>query len=174
MDNRFSEVIDLIKQARIKAVRSVNAELINLYWNVGEYIFNKVENTEWGMSVVSDLAHYIQRNEPGIKGFSDKNMWRMKQFYEAYKDVPKLSAMLREISWTHNLTIFSRCKTNEEKEFYLRLCIKENYSYRELERQISTSLFERAITGDLKLSAPLRVLNKDLTMSFRDSYVLSF
>src|SRR5690606_32465488 len=89
-------------------------------------------------------------------------------------DVPKLSAMLREISWTHNLTIFSRCKTVEEKEFYLRLCIKENYSYRELERQISTSLFERAITGDLKLSAPLRVLNKDLTISFRDSYVFEF
>lgn len=80
------------------------------------------------MSVVSELAQYIQRNEPGIKGFSDKNMWRMKQFYESYKDVPKLSAMLREISWTHNLTIFSRCKTVEEKEFYLRLCI--NYSYR--------------------------------------------
>jgi len=174
MDNRFSGIIDLIQQARIKALRSVNAELINLYWNVGEYIFNKVENAEWGVSVVSELAQYIQRNEPGIKGFSDKNMWRMKQFYESYKDVPKLSAMLREISWTHNLTIFSRCKTVEEKEFYLRLCIKENYSYRELERQISTSLFERAITGDLKLSAPLRVLNKDLTISFRDSYVFEF
>ena len=174
MDNRFSEVIDLIQLTRIKALRSVNAELINLYWNVGEYIFNKVENAEWGVSVVSELAQYIQRNEPGIKGFSDKNMWRMKQFYESYKDVPKLSAMLREISWTHNLTIFSRCKTVEEKEFYLRLCIKENYSYRELERQISTSLFERAITGDLKLSAPLRVLNKDLTISFRDSYVFEF
>ncbi|SEA67771.1 Predicted nuclease of restriction endonuclease-like (RecB) superfamily, DUF1016 family [Arachidicoccus rhizosphaerae] len=174
MDNRFSGIIDLIQQARIKALRSVNAELINLYWNVGEYIFNKVENAEWGVSVVSELAQYIQRNEPGIKGFSDKNMWRMKQFYESYKDVPKLSAMLREISWTHNLTILSRCKTVEEKEFYLRLCIKENYSYRELERQISTSLFERAITGDLKLSAPLRVLNKDLTISFRDSYVFEF
>ena len=174
MGNRFSDIIDLIQQARIRALRSVNAELINLYWNVGEYIFNKVENAEWGVSVVSELTQYIQRNEPGIKGFSDKNMWRMKQFYESYKDVPKLSAMLREISWTHNLTIFSRCKTVEEKEFYLRLCIKENYSYRELERQISTSLFERAITGDLKLSAPLRVLNNGLTISFRDSYVFGF
>lgn len=174
MENGFSDIIDLIQQARIKAIRSVNAELINLYWNVGEYIFNKMENAEWGVSVVSELAQYIQCNEPGIKGFSDKNMWRMKQFYESYKDVPKLSALLREISWTHNLTIFSRCKTVEEKEFYLRLCIKENYSYRELERQISTSLFERAITGDLKLSAPLRVLNKDLTISFRDSYVFEF
>jgi len=115
MDNRFSEVIDLIKQARIKAVRSVNAELINLYWNVGEYIFNKVEDTEWGVSVVSDLAQYIRRNEPGIKGFSDKNLWRMEQFYESYKDVPKLSTVLRQISWSHNLAIFSRCKTLEKR-----------------------------------------------------------
>ncbi|SEA48955.1 Protein of unknown function [Arachidicoccus rhizosphaerae] len=105
MDNRFTEIIDLIQQARIKAVRSVNAELINLYWNVGEYIFNKVENKEWGVSVVSDLAQYIQRNEPGIKGFTDKNLWRMKQFYESYKDVPKLSTVLRQISCSHNLAI---------------------------------------------------------------------
>jgi predicted nuclease of restriction endonuclease-like (RecB) superfamily len=76
--------------------------------------------SEWGDSVVTELAKYIQQNEPGIKGFSDKNIWRMKQFYEAYKDFPKLSTLLREISWSHNLTIFSRCKTLEEKEFYLK------------------------------------------------------
>lgn len=174
MDNRFSEVIDLIQQARIKAVRSVNAELINLYWNVGEYIFNKVENTEWGVSVVSDLAQYIQRNEPGIKGFSDKNLWRMKQFYESYKDVPKLSTVLRQISWSHNLAIFSRCKTLEEREFYLNISIKENFTFRELERQISAGYFERVMVGDLKLSTPLRVLKDDLTGSFRDSYVFEF
>ncbi len=118
MDKRFTDIIQHIKQSRKNALRAVNAELINLYWNTGEYISKKIDQSEWGDSVVKDLAEYILANEPEIKGFSDKNIWRMKQFYESYKDCPKLSPLVREISWTNNLLIFSRCKTIEEKEFY--------------------------------------------------------
>ncbi|WP_240485947.1 DUF1016 N-terminal domain-containing protein [Anditalea andensis] len=66
---------------------------------------HRVVSAEWGQSVVKELAQYLQRNEPELKGFSDKNLWRMKQFYEVYKDFPNHSAVLREISWTNNLTI---------------------------------------------------------------------
>lgn len=69
---------------------------------------------------MTELANFIQAHEPEIKGFSDKNIWRMKQFYETYKDFPKLSPLVREISWTNNLLIFSRCKTVEEMEFYIK------------------------------------------------------
>ena len=98
MNNRFSEILNLIKHSRSNAIRSVNAELIDLYWNIGKHISQKIEQAEWGNSVVTELAKHIQQNEPGIKGFSDKNIWRMKQFYETYKDFPKLSTLLREIS----------------------------------------------------------------------------
>jgi predicted nuclease of restriction endonuclease-like (RecB) superfamily len=98
----------------------------------------------------------------------------MKQFYETYKDFPKLSTLLREISWSHNLAIFSRCKTTEEREFYLKLTKKESYSFRELERQISASLFERTIIGNSKLSTALRESNQDITNTFKDSYVFEF
>jgi predicted nuclease of restriction endonuclease-like (RecB) superfamily len=158
MDNRFIDIIQLIKQSRTNAIKSVNAELINLYWNIGEYIYKKLEIAEWGDSVVVELANYIQRNEPELKGFSDKNIWRMKQFYETYKDYPKLSTVLREISWSHNLAIFSRCKSAEEREFYLKLAKQENYSFRELDRQISASYFERTMIGNIKLSTVLREL----------------
>ena len=121
MDNRFSDIIQLIKQSRTNAIRAVNAELINLNGNIGEYISKKIEQSEWGDSVVTELASFIQTHEPDIKGFSDKNIWRMKQFYETYKDFPKLSPLVREISWTNNLLIFSRCRTIEEMEFYLKL-----------------------------------------------------
>ena len=114
MDQRFTDIIRLIKQSRANAIRAVNAQLIDLYWNIGENIGKKMEQAEWGDSIVTELADYIQRNEPGIRGFSDKNLWRMKQFYETYKNFPKLSTLLREISWSHNLTIFSRCKAYEE------------------------------------------------------------
>lgn len=174
MDNRFTDIIQLIKQSRTNAIKAVNAELINLYWNIGEHISKKIEQSEWGDSVVKELANFIQTQEPEIKGFSDKNIWRMKQFYETYKDFPKLSTLLREISWSHNLAIFSRCKTVEEKEFYLKLAKQENYSFRELERQISASLFERTLIGNSKLSTTLRETNHDLSNTFKDSYVFEF
>lgn len=174
MDNRFTDIIQLIKKSRTNAIKAVNAELINLYWNIGEHISKKIEQSEWGDSVVTELANFIQAQEPEIKGFSDKNIWRMKQFYENYKDFPKLSTLLREISWSHNLAIFSRCKTVEEREFYLKLAKQENYSFRELERQISASLFERTMIGNSKLSTALRESNHDLTNTFKDRYVFEF
>ncbi len=174
LQKQFVEIIQLIKQARNRAIKSVNTELINLYWNIGEYISKRVENAEWGQSIVKELAIYLQKDEPDLKGFSDKNLWRMKQFYETYKDFPKLAPVVREISWTNNLTILSRANTIEEKEFYLRLCIQEKYSKRELERQISSSVFERVILGNVKLSPLVREIHPAITDSFKDSYVFEF
>ena len=173
MDNRFTDIILLIKQARSQAFRAVNAELINLYWNIGAYVSNKLEQSEWGKSVVAELARYIQQNEPELKGFSDKNIWRMKQFYEIYRSFPKLSPLVREISWTHNLIIFSRCKSIEEKEFYLKMVNQEHYSKRELDRQISASLFERTMLSNAKNPATISGRH-DLANTFKDSYVFEF
>lgn len=174
MDNRFIDIIQIIRQSRSYAIRIVNAELINLYWNIGEYISMKLLLAEWGDSVVTELAKYIQQNEPDIKGFSDKNLWRMKQFYETYKDYPKISTLLREISWSHNLAIFSRCKSSEEREFYLKLSKQESYSFRELDRQISASLFERTMIGNTKLSTALSEVNSNISNTFKDSYIFDF
>ena len=98
----------------------------------------------------------------------------MKQFYETYKDFPKLSPLVREISWTNNLLIFSRCKTIEEMEFYLKIVKQENYSKRELDRQISASFFERTMIGNSKISPMVRESNSDLSKTFKDSYVFEF
>jgi predicted nuclease of restriction endonuclease-like (RecB) superfamily len=174
MDNRFSDIIQLIKQARSNAIRAVNAELIKLYWNIGEYISKKIELSEWGDSVVKELANFIQTQEPEIKGFSDKNIWRMKQFFDTYKNFPKLSTLVREISWTNNLLIFSRCKTIEEMEFYIKYSRQENYSKRELDRQISAGLFERTMIGNSKLSPPVRESHSDIKNTFKDSYIFEF
>lgn len=170
----FSEVVGLIKQARVRALSSVNKELINLYWNIGEYISKRVESEQWGKSVVQELAKFIQTTEPDIKGFSDKNLWRMKQFYESHKDFPKLSALPRELSWTNNTIIVSRCKTIQEKQFYLNLCIQEKYSSRELERQINPCVYERKMLSNQKLSEVRKVLPQEIINTFQDSYVFEF
>lgn len=130
-NNKFTDIIDMIEASRINAIKIVNTELINLYWCIGEYISSKIQDSEWGDGVVSELANYIKKHHPQLRGFSDKNLWRMKRFYETYQDAPKLSTALREISWSHNLTIFSRCKTMEEREFYLTLAKREGYTCKE-------------------------------------------
>ncbi|WP_199757075.1 YhcG family protein [Pedobacter sp. KBW06] len=174
LEKQFAQVIDLIKESRFNALKSVNTELIDLYWKIGKYISKKIEDSDWGQSVVDQLAEYLQRSEPDLKGFSNKNLWRMRQFYDVYKASPKLSPLVREISWTNNLIIFSRAKTEEEKEFYLKLCIQERYGKRELERQVSTSFYERVMIGKANLSPAVREINVDLASSFKDSYVFEF
>lgn len=174
MEKSFLEIVNLIKQSRIRAIKAVNSELIDLYWNIGKHISKKVEVSEWGNSVVKDLANFIQNKEPEIKGFSDKNLWRMKQFYETYKDESKLAPLVREISWTHNLIIMSRSKTMEEREFYIKLVQKESYSKRELERQISVGFFERTVLANSKLPSKLGNYKKDGTNSIKDNYIFEF
>ena len=114
----------------------------------------------WGKAVVEQLADYVHRQEPNSVGFSKQNLWRMKQFYQTHSgDHQFLSTLSREISWSHNTLIMSRCKTMEVREFYLRMSAKEHYSVRQLERQIDSSLFERFATNQIKL-APVESKHK--------------
>jgi predicted nuclease of restriction endonuclease-like (RecB) superfamily len=170
----FSEVLNRIQLSKQKAFRQVNTVLIDLYWSIGQYISDKCVKENWGKSIVKELADYIKLNDPTIKGFSDKNLWRMKQFYESYKDNEKLSSLLRELSWTNNLLILSHSKQPEEREFYILLSIKEKLSSRELERQLKSSIFERTMLANKKLSAVMRELPQDTTNVFKDIYSLEF
>jgi len=169
---QFAHITKLIVEAKQRAYHAVNQELVLLYWNIGEYLYRQVESKAWGKSVVKELAAYIAQTEPNVKGFSPQNLWRMKQFYETYTDSPILADMLREVPWTHHTFIFSSCKTAQEREFYLRLTVKERLSKRELERQINSAYFERAMLANTKLSPLARVLPQDITNTFKDTYVL--
>lgn len=170
----FSRVLTHIQQTRQKAYAQVNTTLIELYWHIGSIISQKLGEQAWGKSVVSELAQFIAKNDPTAKGFSDKNLWRMKQLYETYRDDEKLSPLVRELPWTHNTIIFSRCKTAEARAFYLHLTIQDKYSKRELERQIDACTFERTVMGNQKLSAVLKELHPGIDNTFKDNYVLEF
>ena len=171
LENQFIQITTLIAAAKDRAYHAVNRELVVLYWSVGEYVSEQVTANLWGKSVVHELAKFIQTKEPNVKGFSAQNIWRMKQFYETYKDNEKLAALWREISWTHHKLVLP-LKTAEEREFYLRLTLKERLSSRELERQIDSSYFERVMLGNAKLSPLVRELPLDITYTFKDTYVL--
>ena len=143
-DTGFAEIVDLIVATRQRAVQTVNATLIDLYWQVGAIISRKIAAAEWGDGVVAQLAEHIARTQPGLRGFTRRNLFRMRQFYEAYRDDEIVSALLTQLPWTHHLIILSQSRRDEERDFYLRTAIREKWSKRELERQFKVALFERA------------------------------
>lgn len=170
----FSEVVQLISAARKQAFQAVNTTLIDLYWQIGAYISRKIKDAEWGDGVIAELASYLAATQPGLKGFTRANLFRMRQFYETYHENQIVSALLRQLPWTHNLIIFSQGKHPDEREFYLKMAINEKWSSRELERQFKTALFERTVLNPAKVSPVLTQQYPEALAVFKDSYVVDF
>ncbi|MGQ7853000.1 PDDEXK nuclease domain-containing protein [Pedobacter sp. WC2501] len=185
----FEQVILLITEARNRVYSKANAELVMLYFSIGQIVSEKVANGRWGDGTVDDLANYIAEKQPLLKGFNRRGLYRMKQFYEVYSD-PEIvsplmtqfqgvvneqdkfvSALLTQISWTNHLLILAKTKTSEEKLFYLYQSIKDKLSTRELERQLNTATFERTMLGNKFSTA---VTSKLPAGIFKDPYIFEF
>jgi len=114
----FTEITQLIAAAKQRAVQSVNTALIDLYWQVGQTISRKIAQAEWGDGVVVQLAAHLARTQPGLRGFTRPNLFRMRQFYEAYQNDEKVSPLVRQLPWTHNLIILNQSKRELSKLMY--------------------------------------------------------
>ena len=171
LDNTFTEIAQIIEEARNSAYRKVNEELILMYQRIGQFLSEKSKEATYGDGYIDSLAEYIQNQFPGIKGFNRRGLYRMKQFYETYADNEKVSALLTQLSWTNHLLIMSGSKSDEEREFYMRLAVKERYSSRQLERQMDSGYFERYMLSKSKLlPEPLQSQQNP----FLDQYVVEF
>ncbi len=218
----FAAVKTLIKEARRKAMVSVDAVTIELYWNTGIFVRDRLKSAAWGDGVVRKLAEWLAKEEPGLTGFSYSNIQRMVQMVETYtsadflkcvsdlmssKKVAPLSpllkkttetkalpekvttlspllqdnenqalafvaTLLRQISWSNHLLILSGKKSPEERLYYLLLAQKERLGYRDLKRQIQSSMYERTLAGELQKPESLKNLPQETGMIFRDSYSL--
>lgn len=170
----FAEISRLIESARQRAYQAVNTALIELYWQVGAYLSAKIKAAEWGEGVVEQLAQHLASTQPGLKGFTRRNLFRMRQFHEAYTDPQIVSALLTQLPWTHNLIILSRSQRPEEREFYLKMAAQEKWSSRELERQFEAALFERVVLSPAKVSPLVTQIHPDAARVFKDSYLVEF
>ena len=165
-------LIQIISQSRQNALKKVNEELIQMYWKVGEYLSVESTKVSFGDAYIDTAAKEIQNAFPGIKGFNRRGLYRMKKFYETYVDDEFVTTLLSQISWSNHLAIISKAKTPEERHFYITLCIKENYSARELARQIDSGYYERYMLSKEKLlPEPIEGLKGN---PFLDSYVIEF
>lgn len=170
--NDFSQLITIIDAARDRALKAVNAELIQMYWDVGAYLSALCAKSEFGDKVIDQVAAFIAAESPNVKGFNRRGLYRMKQFYETYRDDQFVTPLVTQTSWTNHLLILSGCKSQEERHFYLALCAKEHYSKRELERQMSSAYYERTMLAKAK-PIPEKV-PKDVRSSILDTYILEF
>lgn len=142
-----------------------------MYKKVGQFLSEKSKDATYGDGYIDSLSEYIRQQFPGIKGFNRRGLYRMKQFYETYARNEKVSALLTQLSWTNHLIIMSGSKSNEEREFYIRLAVKERYSSRQLERQMDSGYYERYMLSKEKLlPEPLNIQQNP----FLDSYVVEF
>ena len=171
IDNSFAEIAQIISTARDNAFRKINEELILMYQQVGKFLSERSKEAGYGDRYIDSLAEYIQSRFPGIKGFTRRGLYRMKQFYETYAGNEKVSPLVTQLSWSNHLLIMSGSKTDEEREFYMRLAIREHYSRRQLERQIDSGYYERYMLSRGKLlPEPLSSQQNP----FLDSYVVEF
>jgi predicted nuclease of restriction endonuclease-like (RecB) superfamily len=174
LEKSFTEVVEMIQSAKQTIMQTVNAQLVELYWQVGAYISQKLKQSEWGDAVVPQLADYLNRTQPGLRGFTRANLFRMRKFYETYSNDQKVAPLVRQLPWTHNLIILNQSKHPEEREFYLRLAIQEKWSKREMERQFKAALFERTVLNPVKVTPLVTQSHPNVLDIFHDAYVLEF
>lgn len=173
-NDKFQKVVNIIETARENAYKKVNEELILMYRDIGKFISEQSANAAYGDAFVQQLAGFFEKNYPDLKGFNRRGLYRMKQFYELYKDEEKVSPLVTQLSWTNHLKIMSACKTMDERIFYMNMCIKDHLTKRELERQIDSGYYERYMLSQNPITPVIGEAKKATGNIFLDTYVLDF
>ena len=178
-NNEFQTFVKEIKErillSQYEALKKVNKELINLYWNIGKDIVVKQEAYGWGKSVVKNLSVELQKDFVGMKGFSERNLWNMRNFYIEYKDNSKLQTLSAQIGWSHNVAIFRKCKDDLQREFYINSVIKFGWTYRLLDNQIDNQTYERYLLNQTNFNEILPQKYKhQAKFAVKDEYNFDF
>lgn len=169
------EIKDRIRQAQYRALRAVNTELVNLYWELGQSIHRKQDTLGWGKSVVETLARDLQFEFPGQNGFSAANLWLMRQFYAEYTNRPILEPLVREISWAKNVLIMKRCKDDLEREFYLRATARFGWTKAVLQHQIDNQSYAKYLLNQTNFDQTLPpAIKAQAALAVKDHYTFDF
>jgi predicted nuclease of restriction endonuclease-like (RecB) superfamily len=171
----LKEIKERIHKAQYDALKFVNKELINLYWDIGRSIVVKQNELGWGKSVVETLARDLQTEFPGIQGFSARNLWNMRTFYLTYKDNQKLQPLVAEISWTKNVVIMERCKDEFQREFYIKITKKFGWTKDVLINQLEAGAFERFMVNQTNFDKAVpEKYKRQAKLAVKDEYTFDF
>ena len=171
----LQEIKKRISDAQYAALKSVNKELISLYWDLGKGIVEKQHKFGWGKGIVENLSKDLQIEFVGIKGFSPQNLWFMRQFYVHYSEKVKLQPLVREISWVKNIIILSKCKDDLEREFYLKMTSKYGWTKNVLIHQIENKSYEKFLLNqtNFDIAVPQKYRSQ-AKLAVKDEYTFDF
>jgi predicted nuclease of restriction endonuclease-like (RecB) superfamily len=162
----FEEIKEQIRKSQYEAMKLVNKALIDFYRTIGKMIVEKQEEQGWGKSIVETLSEDLQKEYPGVQGYSSRNLWRMRSFYIEYKDVIKMPPLVAEIGWSHNMVILDKCKDNLEREFYIKMTKKYGWTKAVLIHQIENKNYEKFLLNQTNF-------DKTITEDYRDQAKLA-
>lgn len=169
------ELKTAIRQAQNQALQSVNKVLIQLYWTIGQRIVEKQDQYGWGKSIVSQISEELQKEFVGQNGFSERNLWNMRNFYVAYKDHPKLQTLSAEISWSHNVKILQKLKDPLAQQFYIQASMQNRWSVRVLDHQIDNQTYEKTLLNQTNFAKTLPTALQNQTQQLiKDEYTFDF
>lgn len=171
----FIKIKERIRTAQYEAMKAVNKEMIKLYWDIGRLITEKQQMLGWGKSVVETLSKDLQKEFPGMQGFSARNIWYMYQFYEEYKGNEILQPLVAEISWSKHLVIMSKCKDEQERQFYILATKKYGWTKDLLIHKIELKTFEKYLLGQHNFETTLpESIKSQAILAVKDEYTFDF
>ena len=178
-DQRYSRFLLLIKErirrSQYEALKAVNRELIALYWDMGRMIVGRQKKHGWGKAVVESLAKDLQKEFPGVQGFSAQNLWYMRQFYAEYHGKSKLQPLVGEISWAKHLVIMAQCKDDLEREFYIRMTRRMGWTKNVLIHQIENRSYEKTMVNQTNFGKNLpKPIRQQAKLAVKDEYTFDF
>ena len=169
------DIKELIHKKQYHVLQVMNAETINLYWEIGEEIYRQQEENGWGKSIVQVVSKELQKEFPGAKGYSAANLWRMRNFYLSYRGSEKLAPLVREISWSNNVVIMEKCKDDLQREFYIQMTKRYGWTKRILTNFIEAQTYEKYLLNqtnfDMTLPEERRIQAK---LAIKDEYTFDF
>jgi predicted nuclease of restriction endonuclease-like (RecB) superfamily len=172
--NFIAEIKQKVRIAQYEALKAVNTQLIELYWEIGKSIAEK-QAESWGKAIVPTLSKELQNEFPGIGGFSVGNLWLMAQFYSEYQPVEFLVPLVREISWSKHITIVKKCKNNQERQFYILSTKKFGWTKNVLIHQIENKTFEKYLLNQTNFESTLpQAIQNQAHLAVKDEYTFDF
>ncbi|MDR0969729.1 MAG: PDDEXK nuclease domain-containing protein [Lentimicrobiaceae bacterium] len=169
------EIKERIHRSRYEIAKIVNHEIIQLYWDIGRNITEKQQILGWGKSIVERLAEDLQKEFPGILGFSSRNIWYMQQFYAEYQGNEILQPLVAEISWSKHLVIMAKCKDLQERQFYILATKKFGWTKDVLINKVELKTYENYLLGQTNFDKTLPdKIKKQAILAVKDEYNFSF
>jgi predicted nuclease of restriction endonuclease-like (RecB) superfamily len=174
-DRFLQDLKDRIRKAQVRAALAVNCELVLLYWQIGRDILIRQQHQGWGAKVIDRLAHDLQSEFPGIKGFSARNLKYMRAFAEAYPEEAIVQQVVAQIPWGHNVRILDLVKEPTERVWYAQQTITYGWSRTMLLHQIDTQLYDRQGKATTNFATTLPQPQSDLAQQLlKDPYQFDF